>query len=171
MLKLVLLHRQRRQLIRRRGQAVEQSRQHLAVRVHLEVDAAQTVDDAALLIRQHQVGPAAHRLQNQAEGTALTQLVRRRDRQRHHTLQRLLLQRLNDAAAQVLTQQHTEHGRLGGVVPQCLRQVQPGLPAAGAQQQTLPAAKRQHDLVAGGLLDFFNTTFNYLGRQLRHDAL
>ena len=38
-------------------------------------------------------------------------------------------------------------------------------------KQTLPAAKRQHDLVAGGLLYLLDAASHYLGRQLRHDAL
>ena len=66
-------------------------------------------------------------------------------------------------AHQVLAQQHTEHGRLGGIVPQLLRQVQPGLGGSGAQQQPPPAPQQQHHLVPGGLLDFFNAGVFYLG--------
>ena len=98
-LKFLLRDGERGTLIRRRGEAVEKPRQHLSVGIHLEIDTAQAVDDMPVPIREDEVGAAADRLQNQAEVGTLTQLVRGRDGQRDHALQRLLGEGLDDAAA------------------------------------------------------------------------
>ena len=106
---------------------------------------------------------AGHGLQNQPPEPLLSQLVRRLYVQRHHPLQGLLLHGHDAPSRQVLAQQHAEHRRLGGIVPQLLRQVQPGLGGSGAQQQPPPAPQQQHHLVPGGLLDFFNAGVFHLG--------
>ena len=58
----LLCHCEGRYLVRRRGQVIKQPRQHLPVGVHLKVDAAQTVDDVSVLVRQYQVGAAGNGL-------------------------------------------------------------------------------------------------------------
>ena len=60
--KFLLCHCEGRYLVRRRGQVIKQPRQHLPVGVHLKVDAAQTVDDVSVPVRQYQVGAAGNGL-------------------------------------------------------------------------------------------------------------
>ena len=158
---------------------IEQARQHLPLLGHLEVHPPQAVGDPALVVYQDEIGVPGHGLQDQTPLALLPQLVGGLDGQGHHPLQGLLIghvqfnshqpfqTRLGDLCHpcphQMLAQQHTEHGRLGGIVPQLLRQVQPGLGGSGAQQQPPPAPQQQHHLVPGGLLDFFNAGVFYLG--------
>ena len=144
-------------------QVIEQARQHLSLLGHLEIHPPQAVGDASLVIHQDQVGMAGHGLQNQPPGPLLSQLVRRLYVQRHHPLQRLLLHGHDAPSRQVLAQQHAEHRRLGGIIPQQSRQVQAGLGGSGAQQQPPPAPQQQHHLIPGRLLDLLDAGVFHLG--------
>ena len=154
---------QRRALFLPGRQMIEQARQHLPLLGHLEVHPPQAVGDPALVIHQDEIGVPGHGLQDQTPLALLPQLVGGLDGQGHHPLQGLLDNGQNAPSCQMLAQQHTEHRRLGGIVPQLLRQVQPGLGGSGAQQQPPPAPQQQHHLVPGGLLDLFNAGVFRLG--------
>ena len=54
-------------------------------------------------------------------------------------------------------------GGWDGIVPQLLRQVQPGLGGSGAQQQPPPAPQQQHHLVPGRLLNLLYAGVFHLG--------
>ena len=167
----ILLRRQRVALILTGRQAVVEPRQHLTLLGHLEVHPAQAVHDAALPIHQNEVGVAGHGLQDQAVVALLPQLVHRPDGQCHPTLQRLLLQTQQPSPGQMLPQQHTEHGGLGGVVPQLLGQMQPGLAGSGVEQQAPPAPQQQDHLIPCRLLDLLNAGILYLGGGLTDHGL
>ena len=169
--KLLLRHGQRRALILPGGQTVKKPRQHLPVLLRLQIHAAQTVDDAAVPVAEDEIGAAGHPLPHQRKAAALPHLVGGQHGQRHHTLQRLLPDGLDDAAGQVLAQEHTEHRRLGRVVPQLLRQVDAGLVGPGVEEQAAAAPQQEDDLIPGGLLYFFDAAAGELGGKLPHHAL
>ena len=150
------------------GQVVIETGQHLALGGHLKVHTAETVDDAAVAAAENQVGVAADGLQNQGIAALLAPLVGGVDVQRDHPLQRCLGHFYDTAPGQVFSQQHTEHGGLGGVVPQQGRHVEAGLVGAGAQQQAAIAPQQQNHLIPGGLLNLLDAAAHQLGRQLRH---
>ena len=162
---------QRRALFLTGRQAVEQARQHLPLLIHLQIDAAQAVDDTAVPVAEDEVGAAGHPLPHQREAAALPQLVGGQYGQRHHALQRLLPDGLDDAAGQVFAQEHTEHGGLGRVVPQLLRQVETGLARPGVEQQAAAAPEQEDHLIPGGLLYFFDAAAGEPGGKLPHHTL
>ena len=112
-----------------------------------------------------------HGLQDQTPLALLPQLVGGLDGQGHHPLQGLLDNGQNAPSRQVLAQQHAEHRRLGGIVPQLLRQVQPGLGGSGTQQQPPPAPQQQDHLISCRLLDLLNAGIFYLGGGLTDHGL
>ena len=61
---------------------------------------------------------AAHGLQHQAALHPVPQLVQGLQPQVHHPLHGWLDQLQQAGAGQVLAQQHAEHGRRGGIVPE-----------------------------------------------------
>ena len=161
--KLLLRHGQRRALILSGGQAVKKPRQHLPVLLRLQIHATQTVDDPAVPVAEDEIGAAGHPLPHQRKAAALSHLVGGQHGQRHHTLQRLLPDGLDDAAGQVLAQEHTEHRRLGWVIPQLLRQVDAGLVGPGVEEQAAAAPQQEDDLIPCGLLYFFDAAAGELG--------
>ena len=110
-------------------------------------------------------------LQHQGPFHPVAQLVEGLKAELGHPLQRNLLHGQKPRAGQVLAQEHTEHGRLGRVIPHLLCQVQAGLAAAGIQVQTAAPPQQQDHLVPGGLLDLLDAAAGDLGRQLLHYAL
>ena len=71
----------------------------------------------------------------------------------------------------MLAQEHTEHRRLGRVIPQLLRQVDAGLVGPGVEEQAAAAPQQEDDLIPGGLLYFFDAAAGELGSKLPHHAL
>ena len=132
---------------------VEEPRQHLPPLAHLHVHTAQTVDDPLLAVQKDQVGVPAHALKHQPPPPRLSQLVHDVQGEDHHPLQAGLVDGRQPSAGQVLAQEHTEHGRRGGVFPGQAGEVQPRLAGLGAQQQLFISPQGQDHLVPGGLLD------------------
>ena len=152
-------------------QFVEKSRQYLADLGHLQIHTAQAIYNAIFLVRKDQVGIAAHGLQNKRKAALLPHLIGSLDGKCHHALQGGLLHRHNAPVADVLTQQHTEHGRLGGVISQLLRHVDAGLIGIGAEEETAIAPQQQHQLIPRRLLDLLDTAAYQRRRYFIDDCL
>ena len=79
---------------------------------------------------------------------------------REHTLDCRLADRCNLRALNVFTQQHTEHGRHGGIFTRGIDEVYARRACRNGEQQTARAALTtaclQHDLIAVGLVDFLH---------------
>ena len=71
----------------------------------------------------------------------------------------------------MLAQQHAEHGGLGGVVPELLGEVQPGLVGVGAEQKPGLSPEQKHRLIPGGHLNFIDTVPQEPGSDLFYDCL
>ena len=163
--------RQRVQLFLGRREVVEKAGEDLTLLAHLHVHTAQAVDDPLLTVQKDQVGVPAHALEHQPSPPRLPQLVHDIQGQDHHPLQARLIDGRQPAAGQMLAQEHTEHGRRGGVFPGQAGEVQPGLTGPGAQQQLLISPQGQDDLVPGGLLDLVHPKARQLGPQLLYNGL
>ena len=118
---------------------------------------AHTVQNAAGLVQEDQVGPAADGLQHQLPLHPVPQLVEGLQGEDHHPLQPRLFHRQQPGAGQVLAQEHTEHGGLVRVFPAELGQLGAGMVGIGGQQQphvpVAGGADGKEDLVPAGLID------------------
>jgi hypothetical protein len=154
------------ELVKRRRQTVEKTGQQLARGGKIRVHAAQAFDDASLRIEQYKVRPPPHALKHELLLADLTKLVRALERQDHHAFKIRLLDRKHARADQVLSQQHAEHRRLGGVVAQNIGKLNARLVCPRVEQQSQIAAQQQNDLVARGLLHLVDARADELRSQL-----
>ena len=114
---------------------IKQARQNLALFAHLKVHPAQTVDDSAVAAAENQIGIAAHDLNDQPLLHRLAHFIGAVQNEVQKPLHGRLANLRNTAAHQMLAQQHTEHGRLGGVFKGFLGELGPRGVGAGRQQQ------------------------------------
>ncbi|MPM52396.1 hypothetical protein SDC9_99155 [bioreactor metagenome] len=136
---------------------------------HLRIHPAQALDHPPLPVQEDQVGVAAHGLQHQRPPSRLAEIVRDVQLQLHQTLQPRLSQRRHPRTHQMLSQKHTEHGRLRGIVPKLAGQMDAGIAGSGVQQQAQSAPQQQNDLISGGLLHLVDAHTQKLRAQLfRH---
>ena len=112
-------------------QLIIKSRQDLPLGRHFRVHPAHTVDDPALSIQQHEIGPAAHSLQHQCAAAWLAKIIDDIQLDFYQTLQRGLGDGGDLSSHQVLAKQHTEHRGLGRVVPLQTGELQPGRSRSG----------------------------------------
>ena len=162
----ILLLREEGELVERRRQTVEKTGQQLARGGKVCVHAAQAFDDASLRIEQYKVRPPPHALEHELLLADLTKLVRALERQDYHAFKIRLLDRKHARADQVLSQQHAEHRRLGGVVAQNIGKLNARLVCPRVEQQSQIAAQQQNNLVARGLLHLVDARADELRSQL-----
>jgi len=150
------------ELILRRRQSVVHAGEDGAHRGHGVVDAFDRVDDPAVLVDEDDVGVTAHDLDGQRQLNQVAHLVAGFKDQVQDAVQPDLSQRNELGAAQVLAQQHTEHGRCFGVFEGGAGQVDAGAVRAGGEvelygaspvRRGLRQAEDEHHLLPGNLMD------------------
>ena len=171
---LIRLHRQRVVFpLALRGLPVKHPRQDGTELGQVPVDAAEAVHDASLLVGQDQVGTASHGLQNQMTGHLVPHLVGGLQFHIHHPLHRRLPQSDDSCAGQVFPQEHTEHGRIGRVLPAAFGELEPGMGGVGGEQQlavALIAPEEHHNFIPGRLKDLIHTSALHSRTALLHNA-
>ena len=130
-------------------QSIKQSGQQGTFRRSHGVCLMQAVQDPACAVHQDDIGVPPHQLHGQELFRGLPQLIQACKPKEHHPFPIGLLHAEEPGAAQVLSQEHAEHGRLRRVFPVHPGQVHPGGAAPGADQQAhrpgaAPQMKEQH---------------------------
>ena len=140
------------------GGLVVQSRQGGAAGL-VQADPTQAVQDPAVGAKEVHIAGSAHQLHHQALLDGVAHLIRAVEGEFRGPLHGDLGDAVQPCPQKVLAQEHTEHGRLGGILRGGGGQVQPGGGGVGGDQQLFPpplAAQQKDEGVPAGLKDLLH---------------
>ena len=156
------------QLRHRPGGLVVQARKGGTIAL-VQAHPAQTVENSSVGAEKIDVAGPAHQLADQALLDRVAHLVGAVEGKGRAALHGGLLDSTQPRAAEVLAQEHTEHGRLCGIFGGGGGQVEPGRGGIRRQQQLLPSLlgpQEDDHRVPGGLVDLFHSGPGGLAAQL-----
>ena len=156
------------QLRHRPGALIVQTRKGGTIAL-IQTHPPQTVQDPSVGAEKIDVAGPAHQLADQALLDRVAHLVGAVEGEGRAALHGGLLDGTQPRAAEVLAQEHTEHGRLRGIFGGGGGQVEPGRGGIRRQQQLLPAffgPQEQDHGVPGGLVDLLHPGTRSLTAQL-----
>ena len=150
------------------GHFIRESRQQDAFTGNIRI-ALERVDHLAVLSDQHTVGIPSHDLAGKRQLHQITQLAHAFKFQEQNAFQPVLPDIEQPPSAQMLAQEHTEHGRCSRILNGDIRQMNAGAVAGGADEdfrRSLAASQVQDQFVTGGLVDLVHPCPDQCGKLL-----